>query len=308
MTVAHVIHSTTPLVLVLDKDRHQALALVEGLTTSDLTVVQADSAVCLSDYSSSEKYKLAAVILDAKIGIDAVQEAVAAINPRFVEDNGPIIILMDEDLVADDPIANIRQCKVIDRRMGLPVLRRFIAEEVERYTIISALRREIENRTSAIGQIVQGVFQFKTRREAHNLATMLSLTCDDPMPVAIGLTELFVNAIEHGCLEIGHDEKGQLLEAGQFAEEVERRQQLPEFCNRFATVDFKREKQALFFVVRDPGPGFDYEIYMSTNGGHGKKHGRGIIMAKGCFSTLSYHGCGNEVRAMHPLNDEQANA
>lgn len=294
-----IVRSNVPVAIVLDSDRSSIYDVFTELDSNDLAVVQAESLNCLTEYSSKPEYKLSAIILDGTVGLDTLQKAVSNVNTRFIEDCGPVIIVTDGEPEVDAPIAKIKHSKVIDSNLGERALRRFIAEEIERYSIVSALRSEIEKRTSAIGQIVQGVFQFKTRKEAQNLATMLSLTCNEPMPVAIGLTELFVNAIEHGCLEIGHDEKGQLLETGQLAEEIARRQKLEQFSNKVATVDFKRDEKSLFFVVRDPGPGFDHETYMSANHGHEKKHGRGIVMAKGCFSSLSYHGCGNEVRAVH---------
>ncbi|WP_262695464.1 ATP-binding protein [Kordiimonas aquimaris] len=296
---SQIIRSNVPVAVVLDSEQSNSYNVFTELDSNELTVVQAKSLSCLTEYSSKPEHKLSAIIIDATVGLETLEEAVSNVNARFIEDGGPVIILTDGEPEAHDPIININNSKVIDSNLGERALRRFIAEEIERYSIVSALRSEIEKRTSAIGQIVQGIFQFKTRREAQNLATMLSLTCNEPMPVAIGLTELFVNAIEHGCLEIGHDEKGQLLETGQLAEEISRRQKLKQFSDKVATVDFKRDEKSLFFVVRDPGPGFDHETYMSASHGHEKKHGRGIVMAKGCFSSLSYHGCGNEVRAVH---------
>lgn len=301
MTFA-VVHSNKPTALVLNAEGSDTFQMFTDLESPSLAIVQAQTTTCLYEYSRNETCKLSAIVIDAAIGWEAIEAAVEQVHSNFKKDEGPILVVMDGEQEADDPLNKIKHIKTIDRHLGARALRRFLAEEIERYSIVCALRREMDKRTSAIGQIVQGIFQFKTRREAQNLATMLSLTCKEPMPVALGLTELFVNAIEHGCLEIGHDEKGQLLETGQLADEIKRRQQVPAYRDRVATVDFRREGDALFFTVKDPGPGFNYETYMVSQDSHAKKHGRGIMMAKGCFSSLSYHGCGNEVHAVYSFS------
>ncbi len=119
----------------------------------------------------------------------------------------------------------------------------------------------------------------------------------DPVPLAIGLSELFLNAIEHGCLEIGHDEKGELIENGQLNDEILRRRRLEKYRSRFATVIVSESEEAIKFRVEDPGNGFDYSTYLEDDEGHAKKHGRGISMAKGCFQTLTYLEKGNIVEA-----------
>lgn len=298
MTV-QIIRSQVPIVVVLQSDNEQFSEFMSEFESDDLTLAVATTTDCLTDYTQDQVDQLSAFVIDGSSGHEMVQDIVSQIDRSFIADGGPVVVLVNNEPEVGDPLLNLPHIKIVNGQLGSRSMRRFIAEEIESYRIVSALRREIDKRTSAIGQIVQGVFEFKTRREAQNLATMLSLTCTNPMPVAVGLTELFINAIEHGCLEIGHDEKGQLIEAGQLVQEISSRQKAPQFCDRVATVEFNREADKLCFVIRDPGPGFDYEAYMGDCSAHEKKHGRGIVMARGCFAELSYHGCGNEVRAIH---------
>ena len=147
----------------------------------------------------------------------------------------------------------------------------------------------------------QGKFEFQTRREAKEIASRLANVSNDPISVAVGLLELFVNAIEHGCLGIGHSEKGELLERGHLNAEIIRRRALPEFVANFVTVEFHRQQDELHFVIRDPGKGFDHQAFVADTEAHDKKHGRGITMAKSCFDELKYHDCGNEVHAVHRM-------
>ncbi|WP_262689486.1 SpoIIE family protein phosphatase [Kordiimonas aestuarii] len=148
----------------------------------------------------------------------------------------------------------------------------------------------------------EGRFIFQSRREAKKVASRLAAASTEPIGVAVGLMELFVNAIEHGCLGIGHDEKGKLLETGGMNAEILRRRALPEYADNYVCVDFKRDDAALRIAVKDPGRGFKYQAFVDDDAGHDKKHGRGITMAKGCFDEMTYHGCGNEVHVVHKIN------
>ncbi len=48
----------------------------------------------------------------------------------------------------------------------------------------------------------------------------------------MGLSELLVNAIEHGNLEIGYDEKSRLLQSEGWQGEIDRRLALPEYTDQ----------------------------------------------------------------------------
>ena len=54
------------------------------------------------------------------------------------------------------------------------------------------------------------------------------VACPDPEAVIIGLTELLVNAVEHGNLGITYEDKTALNAAGTWDTEVRRRLALPE--------------------------------------------------------------------------------
>ncbi len=56
-----------------------------------------------------------------------------------------------------------------------------------------------------------GTFRFRTLDEARQLAGFLSHTCPDHSRVAMGLTELGINAVEHGIAGIDYGEKSELL-------------------------------------------------------------------------------------------------
>lgn len=237
------------------------------------------------------------VVIDGAVGFEFVSSQYSRIPHSFFEAGGPVVIVLDGEPSPDDPILSFERAKYFDINTGLDGLRRFVAEEADDYSRICALKHAIENRETDDAIELEGTYRFASRKEAQKLAMTFSQVSSDPVPLAIGLSELFLNAIEHGCLEIGHDEKGELIENGLLNEEIAKRRSSEKYRHRFATVKITHQKSALKFRVEDPGAGFNYQAYLEDDEGHAKKHGRGISMAKGCFKNLTYIGKGNIVEA-----------
>ncbi len=139
-------------------------------------------------------------------------------------------------------------------------------------------------------------FELRTLDEAEFLAAGLAAAF--AVDKSMGLMELFVNAIEHGNLEIGYESKTRLVLDGSLNEEIERRFALPANRDRIVTVDVEKSDDFAAVTVEDQGRGFDYEKYLD----HEKNrtlhpHGRGILLA-GTMFELTYFPPGNRVRAL----------
>lgn len=149
-------------------------------------------------------------------------------------------------------------------------------------------------------------FFFSSLKDARDLARLLAGVCPDPSVAILGLSELLVNAIEHGNLEISYDEKTQLNNEGSWEDEIEHRLTLPKYQARKAVVRFQRVSSGLIFEILDEGQGFDWEHYLEMRPERVfDNHGRGIAMAKMLsFSQLEYLGKGNHVRASISLASE----
>ena len=133
--------------------------------------------------------------------------------------------------------------------------------------------------------------------EARDLGALLANTCPDPPATVIGLTELLVNAVEHGNLGITYEDKSKLYATGGWSDEVHRRLALPENASKRAEISFERADGQLRFTIRDQGRGFDWQTYLQIDPLRAfDTHGRGIAMANRLsFSVIEYRGCGNEV-------------
>lgn len=147
------------------------------------------------------------------------------------------------------------------------------------------------------------IFEFASLHEARELAARLALRCPQPELAAMGLSELFINAIEHGNLGISYAEKTALRLSNRWEAEVERRLALPENAGRKARVEVKLGADVLVFTVSDCGAGFDWQNYLAIAPERAyDPNGRGIAVARQlCFSGLEYRGCGNTVVATIPL-------
>jgi anti-sigma regulatory factor (Ser/Thr protein kinase) len=115
----------------------------------------------------------------------------------------------------------------------------------------------------------------------------------------VGLSELLINAVEHGNLEIGYKEKSELMRAGEWSEEIRRRLANERFATRVAVACFERDNDRVRITISDQGPGFDPSPYLLIDPGRVfDSHGRGIAIANLIsFDNLQYRSGGREVVA-----------
>jgi len=185
--------------------------------------------------------------------------------------------------------------KPYDSEMLLSVVRTAAADR--------AAAKELQHRVRRGMQVLQLLdeahFTYRTIEEARGLAAVLANACPDAESTVIGLTELMVNAVEHGNLGITYDEKSELLAEGRWMDEVERRLTLPENRGKRVDVRFLRNDDELRFVICDCGNGFEWTRYLDIDPRRAfDRHGRGILMARHVsFSSIEFRGCGNEVVA-----------
>lgn len=142
-------------------------------------------------------------------------------------------------------------------------------------------------------------FKIRTVEDARNLAHFAAGMFKDPARIEPGLYELLLNAVEHGCLEIGHDLKTRLLEFDNWEKEVARRQSLPQNREKHVEVVVARRSEGIFVVITDPGPGFDWKSWITVDPARaGDSHGRGIARARGLsFDSIAFNAEGNQVAA-----------
>lgn len=167
------------------------------------------------------------------------------------------------------------------------------------YVEIRELQDQLRKGLKSLRLLREAVFTLQTIAQAKDIAAIMANTCPDPPTAVIGLTELLLNAIEHGNLGITYDEKSKMATKEEWYAEVERRLALPENAEKRVELHYQRTDNEIRFVIRDAGGGFDWKRFFEIGPERVfDAHGRGIIMARALsFSTVEYRGLGNEVLA-----------
>jgi anti-sigma regulatory factor (Ser/Thr protein kinase) len=152
--------------------------------------------------------------------------------------------------------------------------------------------------------MLEGHFRFRQLSEAYLLAQFLAAACPNPRLAAMGITEILVNAVEHGNLGISFEEKSTLQMKANWLEEINRRLNLPAHINQFVEVKLTRTETEIRITVTDQGTGFDWQRYQSETNHSFDIHGRGIFLAKSlAFKRLEYTGTGNTVTCVIDLTN-----
>ncbi|AFG36483.1 cyclic nucleotide-binding domain-containing protein [Spirochaeta africana] len=126
---------------------------------------------------------------------------------------------------------------------------------------------------------------------------------DNRVQLQIVLTELLLNAIEHGNCEITMEEKSQhLTSGGSIVELVEEKCLVPAVAERRVFFQWETHEGFTRFRIKDEGRGFDVEKYRDKlmQRGIDALNGRGILMARQLASRLAYNKKGNKVLLEFP--------
>ncbi|CAK0741265.1 Response regulator receiver protein [Gammaproteobacteria bacterium] len=161
------------------------------------------------------------------------------------------------------------------------------------------LQQSVRQTERALYFLNKAEFTFRLPQEASIIAALVAHAAPNPAQVVVGLTELMLNAIEHGNLAISYQEKSELLKKAQLSEEIRRRLNLPAYAKKQAFLHLQRTSTEVCFIILDQGNGFNWNNYLEISPERAfDTHGRGIAMSKRLsFDRLEYRGCGNEVLA-----------
>lgn len=160
-------------------------------------------------------------------------------------------------------------------------------------------RRRAAAHVQAMDLLDSAEFRFARLDQVGTLIEVLASLCPTPDLAAAGLSELLVNAVEHGNLGISYEEKKHLRLEARWESEVARRAVLPEHSRREVRVRVARQPGRLEFTIADEGAGFDWRRYLELDPERATDpNGRGIAMARMIsFADLEYRGKGNVVVA-----------
>ena len=245
------------------------------------------------------------------------------------------VIVMDRMMPKIDGLTLLRRIKADSRMRHLPVIMQTAAASPEQVSeglasgahyyltkpfrsdaLLSIVRaavqdgtrwadgvQKIANHSKAISLLLDAEFSVRTLDEAQALAALIALSAQDPDPVALGLSELLINSIEHGNLEIDYQTKTRLKGEDCWVEEVNRRLALPIYAGKRVHVKVKRGEEGYVVRIEDEGAGFEWQRYLELAPDRAfAPNGRGIAITRMLgFGSMEYMGKGNVVEVHFPI-------
>jgi CheY-like chemotaxis protein len=292
--------NTNPTLLVVDDEALNREIIAEYLDGEAYDIVNADRAERARALLNESPDRFDAVLLDQSMpGMDGMTLlGILKADPRFKT----LPIIMQTAAAAPELVARgleLGAFYYLTKPYERSALRKVVQLAVEGRNESRNIAERVQVFTASMPLLVTAKFRFRTIDEGRHLATLIAACCPKPELVAIGLTELLINAVEHGNLDIGYDEKSQLQQQNLWLHEVERRLALPEYAGKSVEVSFERTGKTLRITIKDEGRGFDFRRFLKTAQERAfDMHGRGIAIARQMsFSNLEFLGAGNEVVA-----------
>lgn len=287
-------------ILVVDDEELNLEIIKEILASLGCPITTAVDGETAWSILEQDPHRFDLVLLDRVMpGIDGL-EVLKCIKQHAVMQDIPVI-LQTAKTEPEDIAEGIREGAYyyLAKPFEPTALEHIVQTALEDRRVKQELGKELMRQNRSFQLLRNALFEFRTLDDTRDLSTMIANTCPDPNRVVTGLFELMINAVEHGNLGITYQEKTALRQTNKLLDEIEHRLSLPEYTNRLATVEYRRNNAHLEFHITDQGDGFDWQEYMDFNPKRMfDSHGRGIAMAnKLIFDHLEYAGNGNEVTA-----------
>lgn len=177
------------------------------------------------------------------------------------------------------------------------VLNSIVKAAIDFYTKQRELTAEVNNSKTLFKYVDQAIFKIKNLEDVDLISVSLARLFPNPDKVVLGISEMLINAVEHGNLGVTYEEKTDLNMNCKWRDEVERRLKLPENINKSVIVSFMKKNNETILNIKDEGIGFDYLKYLDYDPARSTdNHGRGIAFANSLsFDRIEYLGNGNEV-------------
>lgn len=285
-------------VLVVDDEEFNLEIISEYLEDYRYNLITAGDGVEAWQLLETEPERFDVILLDRMMPNMDGMEVLAKIKAHPLLQSVPVI-MQTAAAAKQDVIDGLRAGAYyyLTKPFDEEVLQSIVQTALEDHHRYRSLREQIRSGTQVLGLMKTSHFNLHTIDEARSLAAFLANACPEPEKVVTGLSELLLNAVEHGNLGITYEEKSALNREGRWLEEIERRLGLPEYRDKLVDVNFSNDGQLIRIRISDQGSGFDWEKYLEIDPARVyDSHGRGIAMARMLsFDNMEYLGAGNEV-------------
>ncbi len=177
------------------------------------------------------------------------------------------------------------------------ILNSIVKAAIDFYSKERDLSAEVNNSKTLFKYVDHATFKIKSLEDVDLISISLARLFPKPEKVIFGISELLINAVEHGNLGITYDEKTELNMNCTWREEVERRLKLAENADKEVIISYHKRESETLLNIKDNGNGFEHKKYMDYDPMRSTdNHGRGIAFANNLsFDKVEYLGAGNEV-------------
>lgn len=290
---------TASRILVVDDEPFNLEILVEHLEDESFTPVCAESGEQARELLKSEADTFSTILLDWMMpGISGL-ELLKEIKQQPKWQHIPVIMqtAKTDKASVDAGIqagAYYYLSKPFKKDTLISIIKAAVSDHRAMTPSVGTANDEARPQPAESNQIV-----IRTLNDARQCVEMICKHFPDHPGLAMGLTELLLNGIEHGNLGISYKLKGRLHEAGTWEDEINRRLQLEENRQKQVHLSIEYQTDQVLFIIQDQGPGFDWLEYMDFSSDRAfDTHGRGVAMANAMsFDSLEYQGTGNRVVA-----------
>ncbi|MBI1805510.1 MAG: response regulator [Ignavibacteria bacterium] len=288
-------------ILIVDDDPDMIVFLQEILESSGYGVCVANNGVDAQTMINTRLHIISAIILDWVMpdmsGIDVLRWMKQDQRLRHI----PVIMHTGRT----DP-SHIREgidagaFYYLTKPSNYDVMLSVVGTAVYDFHQMKTLLLQIDGCENPFKLLVEGMFRFKTLEEAEYLAMRIANGCPNRED-ALAISEILFNAVEHGNLGISYDEKTEYVAEGTWHSMLDRRLALPENAEKCVEVTVKKYPDKITVMVKDGGPGFDFQKYLTMDPSRAfDNHGRGIAIANS-YLSLQYFGTGSQVLITIPF-------
>lgn len=143
-------------------------------------------------------------------------------------------------------------------------------------------------------------FAFRTPEQAADVASHIAICSELKNPyLELGLNEIFLNAIEHGNLNVTLEEKASSKNTEDWQKIIYEKLKEPQNLEKQVKVKVEMSPTCVSIEVVDQGQGFDWATQNFKQPSPRKRHGRGLLLASElCFDEMEFIGKGNIVRCL----------
>lgn len=292
-----------PVILVVD-DEPLNLDIIEEFLTGKgqpYTVETANDGIEAMEKLEADPNKYDTVLLDRMMprmsGMEVLEKMSAHPELKYIP-----VILQTAKVSKEDILEGLKAGAYyyLTKPFTSEILHSVVNTAVKDRGYNKALLASLNVTKSSVKLLKNASFKFRSLDDVRSVSSLVACACDEPDKVAMGLSELMVNAIEHGNLHIGYEEKSELRKEDKWESEIASRLELPEYKDIYASIDVLNNSDVVTFTITDQGKGFDWDEFMEFDTARVMdNHGRGIAMANQLyFSKLEYQGSGNIVTVM----------